>query len=93
VRALRGVTAEWLDRALECHSARRVLGRIPASDAPNDPFWLPGSVVDIDAESAKDRFVVDVRGATVREGQEILQRANAFVAASTVAPLASDTAR
>src|SRR5271166_6079851 len=26
VQAVPGVTAEWLDRALECHSAKRVLG-------------------------------------------------------------------
>lgn len=80
VRAIQGLTAEWLDRALECHSARRVLGRIPETDVPNDPFWLPGRTVDIDAESARDGFQVAIRGTSVDDAQEILIRANAFVA-------------
>lgn len=80
VRAIQGVTAEWLDRALECHSARRVLGRIPENAMPNDPFWLPGRMVDIDAQSARDGFQVAVRGYSVDDAQEILIRANAFVA-------------
>jgi hypothetical protein len=78
IRPTPGMTAEWLDRALECHSARRVLGRIAASELPNDPFWLPGRTVDIDAESARDGFTVAVRGVTPADGREILQRANAF---------------
>jgi hypothetical protein len=80
VRALQGVTAEWLDRALECHSAQRVLGRIPESSAPNDPFWLPGRVVDIDAQSARDGFTVAVRGSTSDDARAILARANGFLA-------------
>jgi len=79
IRPIPGMTAEWLDRALECHSARRVLGRIPADVLPNDPFWLPGGrTVDIDAESARDGFQVAVRGSTVDDNKEILSRANAF---------------
>ena len=46
VVALPGITAEWLDRALECHSAKEVLGHEPAPS--DDPFWLPGSFVNID---------------------------------------------
>ncbi len=80
IRAIQGVTAEWLDRALECHSARRVLGRIPENVMPNDPFWLPGRMVDIDAQSARDGFQVAVRGYSVDDAQEILIRANAFAA-------------
>ena len=80
IKAIQGVTAEWLDRALECHSARRVLGRVPADVLPNDPFWLPGRMVDIDAQSARDGFQVAIRGSTVDDAQEILIRANAFAA-------------
>ncbi len=91
LEALPGVTAEWLDRALECHSARRVLSRVPASSVPNDPFWVPGNVVDIDAQSAHDGFLVAVRGATPDVGREILARANAFSAAhqTSSAPVAA----
>lgn len=81
VRPVPGMTAEWLDRALECHSARRVLGKIAPNELPNDPFWLPGRTVDIDAESARDGFTVAVRGASPTDGREILERANAFRAA------------
>jgi hypothetical protein len=55
LRAVKGFTATWLDRALECHSARRVLGRIPAATLPNDSFWLPGRMVDIDVEATARR--------------------------------------
>jgi hypothetical protein len=76
VAALPGVTAEWLDRALECHSARATLGHAPA--ASNDPFWLMGSMVDIEVRSAKDGFLIDVIGFSSQDAQQILSRAAAF---------------
>jgi hypothetical protein len=85
VRAVQGVTAEWLTRALECHSAKRVLGTIASTVAPNDPFWLPGRTVDIDATSAHDGFRVEVRAAGPVEGREVLDRAKAFVQLRDVA--------
>jgi hypothetical protein len=97
LEALPGVTAEWLDRALECHSARRVLGRVPMSSVPNDPFWLPGNVVDIDAQSARDGFLVAVRVDTPDVAREIVARGNAFAAthrisSAPVAPSSTHTA-
>ncbi len=77
----KGFTAEWLDRALECHSARRVLGRIPATAIPDDPFWLPGRMVDIEVAATRDGFQVYIRGQNVKDAEEILARVNAFVAA------------
>jgi hypothetical protein len=85
VQAVSGVTAEWLDRALECHSAKRVLGQGPQAGAAEDPFWLPGSVVDIDVQSAKDGFRVAIAGATPAEGQQILARAQSFASARSSA--------
>jgi hypothetical protein len=82
VRAIQGVTTEWLDRALECHSARRVLGKIAEDVSRNDPFWLPGRMVDIDTQSAGHGFRIAIRGATPDDAQEILIRANAFAATS-----------
>jgi hypothetical protein len=78
VRALKGVSAEWLDRALECHSARRILGRVPASESPTDPFWVPGKLVDIDVKSTGPGFAVSVRSVDIAEAQEILKRAQVF---------------
>jgi hypothetical protein len=80
VRPVEGMTPAVLDRALECHSAKRVLGRIPADAFPNDPFWLPGGVVDIDVQSQGDRLWIAVRAETPEQAQEILRRARAFVA-------------
>jgi hypothetical protein len=85
VRAIQGMTVEWLDRALECHSARRVLGKIPENVSPNDPFWLPGRMVDIETQSIGHGFRIAVRGTTQDDAQEILIRANAF-AATTPSP-------
>jgi len=79
IGALPGVTAEWLDRQLECHSARAELGRIPASE---DPFWLPGATVDIDVRPARDGFVIAVAGYSPSDARLILDRARAFAKAN-----------
>jgi hypothetical protein len=94
VRASQGVTAEWLDRALECHGAKRMLDQLPSDTIANDPFWLPGRTVDIDVESARDGFKVAVRADGTDEAQEILIRATAYLAASQRAasqPIANRT--
>jgi hypothetical protein len=76
VEALPGITAEWLDRALECHSAKEALGHTTA--ASDDPFWLPGSSVDIDVRSARDGFDVAVSAYSSSDAHQVLARANAF---------------
>lgn len=80
IRATQGVTAEWLDCALECHGARQVLRHPPEDTLASDPFWLPGRMVDIDTESARDSFKVAVRGDTTDDAQEIFIRATAYLA-------------
>jgi hypothetical protein len=87
VHALPGISAEWLTLALECHSARRVVGSIPAGAAPNDPFWLPGRTVKIEAQSVHGGFRVEVRGADPAEGRQVLDRAKAFT--ETASPTAT----
>jgi hypothetical protein len=82
VRALKAFSAEWLDRSLECHSARRLLGRIPAGENPTDPFWVPGKSVDIDVQSSGPGFAVSVRSLEVADAHEILARAQAFYEAT-----------
>jgi hypothetical protein len=76
VAALPGLTAEWLDRALECHSAKEMLGHEPAPS--DDPFWLPGSSVDIDVTSDRDGFNVAITAYSANDARQILTRANAF---------------
>jgi hypothetical protein len=78
VRPGNGYSAEWLDRALECHSARRLLGQLPSQEQAYDPFWLPGRMVDIDVESTGKDFLVSVRSLDVADAHEIMARAKAF---------------
>jgi hypothetical protein len=79
VNALQGMSAEWLDRELECHGARLILGRIQSS--PDDPFWLPGSTVDVDVRPAKDGFAVGIAGYSPADARRIFDRAQAFAKA------------
>jgi hypothetical protein len=83
VSALPGITAEWLDRALECHSAKEVLGHGPTLS--DDPFWLPGSSVNIDVTSDRDGFNVAVSAYSANDARRILDRANAFAKSKTSA--------
>lgn len=76
VQALPGMTAESLDRALQCHSAKAMLG--DDRGAWDDPFFLPGSFVGIDVRTAGYGFEVDVAGSSSDEGYAILTRAQAF---------------
>jgi hypothetical protein len=82
IRATQGVSPEWLDRALECHGAKRLPRQIPDGTLANDPFWLPGRMVDIRTEPARDSFKVAVRGESTEDAQEILIRANAYLTAN-----------
>lgn len=77
VSALPGMTPEWLDRALECHSAKSTLG---GAASPDDPFFLPDSNVDIDVRPAKDGFDVAVTAFYPADAQRVLDRALAFKA-------------
>jgi hypothetical protein len=77
VRPGRGETAEWLDRALECHEAQQVATQ-GSSAAQADPFWLPGSRVHINVVSAHDGFRVQVSGDSSADARAILTRAQAL---------------
>jgi hypothetical protein len=78
VQPVEGLSAELLGRSLECHSARRVLGRLPPAGALRDPFWLPGRTVDIDVEPNGKDFVVSVYSDDVDDAGAIVARARAF---------------
>jgi len=79
VRAPAGVTAEQLARLLRCHGARALLGEVDLS-LRDDPYWLPGSWVDIDVQDAGNSFVVTLTGNSVTDNIHILRRAEAFAA-------------
>jgi hypothetical protein len=79
INALPGVTAEWLDRELECHNARVTLGQ--TQPTPNDPFWISGAMLDIDVRPAKDGFVIGVAAFSPADAKQILDLAQAFAKA------------
>jgi hypothetical protein len=79
VLAPAGVTDVWLDRALECHGARATLGHVEATK--DDPFFLPGSPVDIDVRAARDGFEIRVNAYSTEDAHRIFARAEAFARA------------
>jgi hypothetical protein len=75
VSAQPGMTAQWLDRVLECHSAAETLGQRADN---RDPFYLPDAVVDIAVQPAQDGFAINVSTLSPANAQRILDRANAW---------------
>jgi len=90
IRPIRGATAEWLARSLECHGVERMLGRTVARNGAVDPFVLPGSMVTVSVRSSGDGFRVELQGATMEDSREILSRADAFAGASNGQVMATD---
>lgn len=79
VRATPSVTAQWLQRSLECHIARRELGRVSHNDVPNDPVYLPAGPASVHVREARDGFVVVLEGRDAAHAREVLSRARALV--------------
>ena len=80
VRPSPGETAEWLERALECHGAK---GTAVASgtETSSDPFVSSGSTREIAVRSAGDGFRIEVSSALSAEAHDILLRAQGLQAA------------
>lgn len=78
VRPVQGETAEWLNRALECHSARQLGSFARGSTVPADPFWLSDALVRIEVASSGDGFRIQLTGETSADAREILARALAM---------------
>ena len=76
--ARKGFTAQWLERTLRCHQARRILET--ATPADIDPFWLEDGWVDIQVQPAPAAFIAQLRGRTRQEAERIYSRAQAFAA-------------
>jgi hypothetical protein len=73
------LSAESLQRSLECHQARVTLGEGAA--APDDPYVLPGAWLDIDVDSTGDGFVAAVLVKNFDDAQRVLSRARSFATA------------
>jgi hypothetical protein len=78
VRPVQGETAEWLNRALECHSARQLGSFARGSTVSADPFWLSDALVTIEVASSGDGFRIQLTADTSADAREILARAQAM---------------
>jgi hypothetical protein len=76
VRPPSGITADQLTRALQCHSARVLLGQ--AAGVQDDPTSLPNSWVDIDVQAEHGNFAVTLTADSVRENLQVLRRATKY---------------
>lgn len=79
-----GVTPEQMSQALQCHSARVLLGQIDQSQVPNDPYWLPNSWVNIEVKPLVGGYAVLISADSVHNGLEVLARANAYAGSRPV---------
>lgn len=82
-RAVPGLTAEWLQREIDCHLARNAaLGHV-VPEMPDCPLVPRG--VEAHVRSAGGGFAVEIKSDDVDTAREILERAERLVAKSTTA--------
>lgn len=79
LRPTLNVSAQALQRTLECHQARVTLGTSPV--IADDPYVLDGAWLDIDVDSDGDGFIAAVRSRRFDEAQLVLDRARSFARA------------
>jgi hypothetical protein len=78
VRAVPGLTAEWLERVMACHLARNAALGHDVPEMPSCPLVPRG--VSARARSVGDGFAVDVRADTPEGAADVLARARSLVA-------------
>jgi hypothetical protein len=76
IQPVPGATRESIVRALECHEASVLLGRVTLKE--NDPYTLPDRWLSIDVESERDGFAIDVRSDDTDDARRVLDRARIF---------------
>jgi hypothetical protein len=76
------MTSEVIQRKLECHEARVLLGEAPAREV--DPYAIGGAWLEIRADSEGYGFVVAVKTDELREAKDVLKRARLFAASAPV---------
>jgi hypothetical protein len=80
VRALHGITQQWLERTLHCHQAQRTLDSASAPAIDADPFWLPDGWVQVQVLPVQGAFVTELRGSTDEEAGQIYSQAQQLMA-------------
>ena len=73
LRAVRGLSAAWLDRVLACHLARNAALGHEVPEMPTCPLVPPG--VSTVVRATRAGFEVDVRADTAEGAAEVLRRA------------------
>jgi hypothetical protein len=76
VRPELDVSAETLERRLECHQAGVIMGSAPP--LADDPFALTGTWLDIKTDSTGDGFLIAIEVDDLGKAQEVLARARHF---------------
>jgi len=79
-RAVRGLTAEWLQRVVDCHLARNAALGHEVPEMPSCPLVPPGVTARV--SSVGDGFAVDVRADTTDGATEVLRRAQSLLSES-----------
>jgi hypothetical protein len=76
LRPIATMSRESIARSMECHESRVVLGT--TQGVVDDPYGLPGRWLDIDVDSDRDGFVVQVGSDDVPTARDVLERAKRF---------------
>jgi hypothetical protein len=79
VRPQPNLSAESIERSLECHEARVTMGGAPP--LASDPYTLAGTWLDIKTDSTGDGYVVAVQVNNIQKAREVLARARQFATA------------
>ncbi len=80
LRARPGLTAEWLQRVVDCHLARDAAAGYVMPEMPNCPLVPRGAQATV--RSTRGGFAVDVRSDDAQTAAEILRRAERIKPAS-----------
>lgn len=84
VRAVPGLTAEWLQRIVDCHLARdAALGNV-VPEMPDCPLVPAGVSAKVSSTGAG--FAVEIRAGTEAIGQDVLARARRLTASTPTPP-------
>jgi hypothetical protein len=75
-RALPGMTAEWLQRVVNCHLARNASVAFEMPEMEYCPLAVKGASATV--RSTGDGFAVEIKGDDARAVEQIIQRANAL---------------
>jgi hypothetical protein len=78
LRPIDAMSRESIARSLECHESRLLLGTTPP--VADDPYALASQWLNIDVESEKDGFAVQVETDDLPTAREVLERAKRFAA-------------